>query len=116
MKIQSTQGPAVRVVLVLTFIAANCMAAIAQTPPPCVPNPAAENAVLEWNCRAVKYGLSSTFGGALRQIRAMAVVQLSVHNAVNGITREYETYSRNPANVPPSNASASAAAIGAAYQ
>jgi len=52
-------------------------AAYAQgTPPPWVPNPASEDAVLEWNCRAVKYGLSSTFAGALRQIRAMAVVQL----------------------------------------
>lgn len=84
-------------------------------PPPCVPGPS-EDAVMEWNCRAVKYALSTTFAGALRQIRAMAIVQLSVHNAVNGISGKFETYARDRTNVPPENASAAAAAIGAAYQ
>ena len=85
-------------------------------PPPCVPDPINEDAVLEWNCRAFKYALSPTFAGALRQIRAMAIVQLAVSNAVNGITGEYESYLRNENNVPPGNANVDAAAIGAAYQ
>ena len=85
-------------------------------PPPCVPDPANESAVLEWNCRAFKYALSPTFAGALRQIRAMAIVQLATSNAVNGITGEYETYLRDEANTPPDNANVDAAAVGAAYQ
>jgi hypothetical protein len=97
---------------VSSFTTANAQAA----PPPCVPDPANEDAVLEWNCRAFKYALSPTFSGALRQIRAMAVVQLAVTNAVNGITGEYETYLRDQANTPPSDADAEAAAVGAAYR
>ena len=66
--------------------------------------------------RAVNYALSATFAGPLRQLRAMAIVQLSVNNAVNGITGKFGTYSRNDANTPPENASVDAAAIGAAYR
>src|SRR5688572_11169419 len=117
MKAQICHNLAIGILVVLTFVSSASMTARAQgVPPPCVPNPVSEDAVMEWNCRSVKYALSPTFGGALRQIRAMAVVQLAVNNAVNGITRQYETYSRNTANVPPSNASPNAAAIGAAYQ
>jgi hypothetical protein len=117
MKAERKQKLLVRITIVFTFIAATCWTASAQgVPPPCVPDPANENAVMEWNCRAVKYALSPTFGGALRHIRAMAIVQLAVHNAVNSVTGDYETYLRDEANVPPSNASDEAAAIGAAYQ
>jgi hypothetical protein len=117
MKVQSYRNLAARITIVFAFIAATCLAATAQAvPPACVPDPLNENAVLEWNCRSVKYALSPTFGGALRQIRAMAVVQLAVHNAVNAISRNFETYRRDETNVPPDDASAQAAAIGAAYQ
>ena len=103
---------------IFIFIIATVLAISAQgVPPPCVPDPSHENAVMEWNCRTIKYALTPTFAGALRQIRAMAVVQLAVHNAVNGITGQYETYNRdNAAGAPPSNASTEAAAVGAAYQ
>jgi hypothetical protein len=108
-------------ICILTIIIAAFTAVKAQSPgtgaaPPCVPDPLAEDAVLEWNCRASNYAVSATFASPLRQIRAMAIVQLSVHNAVNGITGKYETYVRNTANVPPDGASAEAAAVGAAYQ
>src|SRR6187399_259641 len=117
MKHQTNQYLAIRIAFIVTLVTSGLWTVSAQgVPPPCVPNPATENVVMEWNCRAVKYALSPTFAGALRQMRAMAVVQLAVHNAVNGITKDYETYQRNPANVPPANASASAAAVGAAYQ
>jgi len=117
MKVRPSSFTAIRIAFMLILLAAAFSAAIAQgVAPPCIPDTMRDDAVMEWNCRTVKYALSSTFGGALRQIRAMAVVQLSVHNAVNGITGEYETYSRDPANVPPAGASAEAAAIGAAYQ
>src|SRR5215218_2832765 len=117
MKSRCKQNLLIRITLVFTFIAAAILAANAQgVPPACVPDPALENPVMEWNCRTVKYALSPTFGGALRQIRAMAVVQLAVHNAVNGVTGDYETYLRDPANAVPNNASAGAAAVGAAYQ
>jgi hypothetical protein len=81
-----------------------------------VADPESEDAVLEWNCRAVKYALSPTFAGALRQIRAMAIVQLAVSNSVNALSGKYETYSRDKTNIPPENANEAAAAIGAAYQ
>lgn len=107
---------AFRLMIALFIVVASYSAIFAQAaPPPCVPG-AAEDAVMEWNCRAVKYALSPTFAGALRQIRAMAVVQLSVHNAVNGITGKFETYSRDETNAPPASASAERAAIGAAYR
>lgn len=116
MKAERKQKLLVRTIVFMLIAAAAWTVNAQAVPPACTPDPANENAVLEWNCRAVKYALSPTFGGALRQIRAMAVVQLAVHNAVNSVTGDYETYSRDAANVPPANASAEAAAIGAAYQ
>jgi hypothetical protein len=108
---------ALEITFLFTLVVITVCSARAQgVPPPCIANPAGENAVMEWNCRSVNYALSPTFGGALRQIRAMAIVQLAVHNAVNGITHEYQTYSRNESNNPPNNAATDAAAIGAAYQ
>src|SRR5688572_9948844 len=117
MKVRPSSFTAIRIAFMLILLAAAFSAASAQgVAPPCIPDTVRDDAVMEWNCRTVKYALSSTFAGALRQIRAMAVVQLAVHNAVNGITGEYETYQRNTANVPPAGASAETAAIGAAYQ
>jgi hypothetical protein len=117
MKVHPKRSTAICLAIILILIAAAFTSTDAQgVSPTCVADPIHEDAVLEWNCQAVNYALSPTFGGPLRQIRAMAVVQLAVHNAVNGITGEYETYSRDAANVPPNGASAEAAAIGAAYQ
>src|SRR5688572_24228733 len=103
MKAQSQKKhPVVRLTILFVLSLSAFTAAYAQgVPPPCIPDPVNEDAVLEWNCRAVRYGLSATFGGALRQIRAMAIVQLAVSNAVNGITGEYETYLRDSSNLPP---------------
>ena len=116
-KVLPGQSAAIRLVAILLLLAAPFTASRAQgVSPLCVPDPAAEDTVMEWNCRAVNYALSPTFGGALRQIRAMAVVQVAVHNAVNGVTGKYETWSAAPTNAAPAGASAEAAAIGAAYQ
>lgn len=116
-KIKAYKHPFVRLTILFLLTLSVLTAANAQgVAPPCVPDPVNEGAVLEWNCRAIKYGLSPTFGGALRQIRAMAVVQLAVSNAINGITGEYETYLRDSSNLPPNDSDVSAAAVGAAYQ
>jgi hypothetical protein len=70
--------------------------------------------VTEWNQHAVTMTLLP--GSALapvQQTRVMAIVQVAVHDAVNGITGEYATYlSLGPA---PENASPEAAAIAAAH-
>jgi len=74
----------------------------------------AGDVVIEWNQRAA--GLTLTVVPALapvEQTRVMAIFQLAVHDAVNGITGEYETYLSPPA--PPENASPIAAAIAAAH-
>src|SRR5215203_3239045 len=117
MKRHPQQNSVIRLAFVLMLIFSAYTATNAQgVAPPCIPNPASEDAVLEWNCRTFNYALSPTFAGALRQIRAMALVQLAVSNAVNGISGEYGTYLRNNANTPPNDANLNAAAIGAAYQ
>jgi len=68
--------------------------------------------VMDWN----EIALAATVAagqGAVPQIRSMAIVQVSVHDAVNGVTGEHETYlSAGPA---PDGASADAAAIAAAH-
>jgi hypothetical protein len=80
------------------------------------PKPAVtSNVVIEWNDLAVKLTLQAVPAlAAIQQTRVMAIFQLSVHDAVNGITGDFETYLSPPA--PPQNASAEAAAIGAAYE
>src|SRR5688500_3534922 len=69
------------------------------------------SALMEWN----QYALSATVTAkqrALPQIRSMAIVHASVHDAVNTITDEYETYiAASPA---PGGASVDAAVIAAA--
>jgi len=74
----------------------------------------AGDVVAEWNAEAVRLTLLTSSGLApVQQTRTMAIVQVSVHDAVNGITGEYQTYlSPGPA---PDNASAEAAAIAAAH-
>src|ERR671913_941881 len=51
----------------------------------------ADNAVLEWN----QIALSATVRaaqGPLPQVRSMAIVHVSIHDAVNAITCDYQTY------------------------
>ena len=51
----------------------------------------ADNAVLEWN--QVAFAATVTAAqGPLPQVRSMAIVQVSVHDAVNAITCDYRTY------------------------
>ena len=70
--------------------------------------------VTEWNQHAIMLTLLPASALApVQQTRVMAIVQVSVHDAVNGITGEYATYlSAGPA---PENASPEAAAIAAAH-
>ena len=72
------------------------------------------DAVTEWNQEAVRLSLLTTSALApVQQTRVMAIVQVAVHDAVNGITGEYATYlSPGPA---PAEASTEAAAIAAAH-
>lgn len=71
-----------------------------------------DQVVMEWNQEAVTRILGAGFP-APRQMRAMAIVQVSVHDAVNGLSKEYETYL--PSQPIPDNASIEGAAIAAAY-
>ena len=68
--------------------------------------------VMEWNQRAAALTLS-TLTIAIQQARVMAIFQVAVHDAVNGVTGEYETYLSPPP--APDNASPEAAAIAAAH-
>ncbi len=69
--------------------------------------------VMEWNQNALRATTMTTPAqGALVQIRSMAIVQVSVHDAVNAITGAYQTYL--PAGDVPPGASPDAAAIAAA--
>jgi hypothetical protein len=70
--------------------------------------------VTEWNEEAVALALAPTSAlSPIQQTRVMAIFQLAVHDAVNGITGKYETYLSPPA--APQNASAEAVAIAAAH-
>jgi hypothetical protein len=74
----------------------------------------AVDVVTEWNQQAITLTLlpaSALTGG--QQARVMAIVHVAVHDAVNGITKKYETYlSPGPA---PDNTSPEAAAVAAAH-
>src|SRR4029077_472868 len=72
------------------------------------------SAVTEWNRQAVTLTvLPASALAPVQQTRVMAIVQVAVHDAVNGITGKYATYlSHDPA---PDKASPEAAAIAAAY-
>lgn len=74
----------------------------------------AGDAVVEWNQQAVALTLRPTPALApVQQTRVMAIFHLAVHDAINGITGEYETYLSPPS--PPENASPVAAAVAAAH-
>ncbi|MBA2303162.1 MAG: vanadium-dependent haloperoxidase [Acidobacteria bacterium] len=73
----------------------------------------ADDPVLEWNDIARRLIVVPALA-PVQQTRAMAIVHVAVHDAVNSITREYEPYlsiGSAPAGVSPE-----AAAIAAAYQ
>ena len=66
--------------------------------------------IAEWNQQAVALSLRPTPALApVQQTRVMAIFHLAVHDAVNGITGEYETYLTPPS--APENASPVAAAV-----
>jgi hypothetical protein len=71
-----------------------------------------EDMVLKWNDIAAKTAVGTS---PFNQARVMAIVQLSVFEAVNAITREYEPY-LNPATTAPRGASVDAVVIVAAHK
>jgi membrane-associated phospholipid phosphatase len=74
----------------------------------------ASDVVTEWNQIALTLTLTAVPAQApVQQIRTMAIFQVSVHDAINAITRQYETYSETPP--APASGSPEAAAIAAAY-
>lgn len=74
-----------------------------------------DDVVREWNRHAASLSLSPAAAlVTVQQARAMAIVQVSVHDAINSVTGEFETYTQHA--VPPAGASVEAAAIGAAHQ
>ncbi|HLG56205.1 MAG TPA: vanadium-dependent haloperoxidase [Vicinamibacterales bacterium] len=73
----------------------------------------ASDAVMEWNQIALAATVTAN-QGPLPQIRTMAIVHVSVHDAVNAVTREYKTYLDAPHKSW--GASADAAAIAAAHR
>src|SRR5215207_11074610 len=81
-----------------------------------VPQPLAPgDAVMEWNQQAATRTLTAAPAlSPIQQTRVMAIIQVAVHDAVNGITGEYATY-LSPGEAP-AGASPGAAAIAAAHQ
>jgi hypothetical protein len=74
----------------------------------------ASDVVKEWNQQAVALTLLPASAlSPVQQTRVMAIIQVAVHDAVNGITDEYATY-LSPGQAP-ENASPEAAAIAAAH-
>jgi hypothetical protein len=69
----------------------------------------------EWNAEAARLSvLAASALSPVQQTRAMAIVQVSVHDAVNGITGRYDTY-LSPGEAP-AGATPEAAAIAAAHE
>jgi hypothetical protein len=84
------------------------------TPASLRPALVADDVVMEWNLIAATLTLQAVPAlAAVQQTRVMAIFHLAVHDAVNGITGEYETYLSPGA--AGENASPKAAAISAAY-
>jgi hypothetical protein len=77
------------------------------------PLQARADVVVTWNQIALDATVTAN-QGPLPQIRSMAIVHLAVHDAVNGITGDYETY--RPVGDVPHDAAPEAAAIAAAHR
>jgi hypothetical protein len=73
----------------------------------------AQNAVLEWNEIATQLIVVGS-QSPVQQTRLMAIVHVAIHDAVNGITRDYDQYV--PSAPVRGATSAEAAAIGAAHR
>lgn len=71
----------------------------------------ANDIIKDWNITAATLVVPS--GPPVHQTRLMAIHQIAVHDAVNGITRRYKTYM--PRVDAPNEASPEAAAIAASY-
>lgn len=74
---------------------------------------ATQNAVVDWNATAIA-AAGASGQNALLQERVVAITSVAVSDAVNGITKEYSRYASRLK--PPTGASTTAAAIGAAYR
>jgi hypothetical protein len=95
----------VRLVTAFFFVTTVTTGAYASAADACAP-------LMEWNQVALEATVTAG-QGALPQIRSLAIVHASMHDAVNSITKEYRTY--RPASEAPPEASPEAAAIGAAH-
>ncbi len=74
---------------------------------------AAGDAVMDWN--QIALAATVTAGqGPVPQVRSMTIVQVSVHDAVNAVTRKHRTYLHHAK--APAGASPDAAAIAAAHR
>ena len=78
-----------------------------------LPPDARADVAFTWNQVALDATVTAN-QGPLPQIRSMAIVHLAMHDAVNGITGDYETY--RPVVDVPHGASPEAAAIAAAHK
>ncbi len=104
--------------LIAIFVGATLTSALCITQgsasPPVALMPPPTDVVTEWNQQAVTLTLLPASAQApVQQTRTMAIVQVSVHDAVNGITRAFATY-LSPGTAP-AGASPEAAAIAAAH-
>ncbi len=92
-------GAAIVAVLAMSWLAPHAMSV--------------DSAVMEWNQIALAATVTAS-QGPLPQSRSMTIVQVAVHDAVNTITGEHDTYrAYGPA---PAGASAEAATIAAAHR
>lgn len=73
--------------------------------------PAKADSVTDWNAIAGSPQVLGRFGAPQFQFRAMAIVQVAVHDALNSINPRYETYANLPA--APAGASPDAAVAAA---
>jgi membrane-associated phospholipid phosphatase len=88
------------------LLAAFCLSVVMASPA------RADDPVLEWNDIARQL-IVVPAQAPVQQTRAMAIVHVAMHDAVSGVTREYEQH--HPTVVAPSGATPEGAAIGAAY-
>ena len=91
--------------------AASCLALLLGVSTPAT----ADDVVVEWNKHAARLSVMPAFRlSPVQQSRVMAIVQVSVHDAVNSVTGRYETYLAYEG-PPAEGVSAEAAAVGAAH-
>lgn len=98
-----------RLTIVVLFAVLSCLPTTATAH-----STAQTDAVTEWNRYAVELTLLPTSAlSPVQQTRVMAIVQVSVHDAVNGMTGQFATYL--PPDSEPKGGSPDAAAIAAAH-